>query len=186
MKFLFDFFPVILFFIAFKTYGIYVATGVIMAASVLQISFHWIKHRKFETMHILTLAAVLLLGTATLLLHDERFIMWKPTLAYWLISVVFAGSHFFAGKKPVIQRLMGDQLTLPQSAWTKLNIAWIIFFLFCGALNLMVAYSFPLDTWVNFKLFGFLGLTILFALAQGLFIHRYQAKVNPESGESQS
>ncbi len=184
MKFLLDFFPVILFFIAFKTYGIYVATAVIMVASVLQISLHWLKHRKFETMHVLTLAAVMVLGTATLVLHDERFIMWKPTLAYWLISAVFAGSHFFAGKKTVIQRLLGEQITLSSSLWTKLNIAWIVFFVFCGALNLMVAHSFPLDTWVNFKLFGFLALTLVFALAQGVFIHRHQAKNSLENGDS--
>lgn len=183
MKFLFDFFPVILFFAAFKIFGIYVATAVIMAASVAQIAIHWLKNRKFETMHVLTLGAVLVLGTATLVLHDERFITWKPTLAYWLTSLVFVGSHFFAGKKPVIQRILGDQIALPKSVWTKLNIAWAAFFALCGVLNLVVARMFSLDTWVNFKLFGFLGLTLAFALVQGMFISKFAQKEESEHGE---
>ncbi len=176
MKFLFDFFPVILFFLTYKTYGIYVATAVIMAASVLQIAAHWLRFKKFETSHMITLAVVLILGTATLVLKDQRFITWKPTLAYWLLAAVFAGSHFFAGKKTVIQRLLGEQISLPDAVWTRLSVAWIAFFVASGFINLAVAHFFTLDTWVNFKLFGFLGLTLVFALAQGLYIHKHTGK----------
>ncbi len=183
MKFLFDFFPVILFFAAFKIFGIYVATAFMMAASILQISINWWKHRRIETAHVLTLVAVLVLGTATLVLHDERFIKLKPTLAYGLTAIVFAGSHFVAGKKPLIQKLLGDQLILPSKIWTLLNIAWIAFFVVCGVLNLVIAHYFSLDAWVNFKLFGFLGITLVFAMAQGLVINKYAQKPLEKSEE---
>jgi intracellular septation protein len=173
MKFLFDFFPVILFFVAFKTFDLFVATAVIMAASLLQIAIHWVRTRKFETMHVITFAAVVLLGGATLIFRDERFIKWKPTVAYWITALVFAGSHFVGSKKTVIQRLMGEQISLANTIWTKLNISWIIFFILAGALNLAVAFNASTEVWVNFKLFGLLAITLVFAVIQGLFINKF-------------
>lgn len=178
MKFLFDFFPVILFFIAFKTFDVFVATGVIMVASLLQLAIHWLRTRKFETMHLVTFAAVVLLGGATLILHDEKFIKWKPTVAYWFTAIAFLGSHFVGSKKTIIQRIMGEQVTLSKALWTKLNISWIIFFVFAGALNLAVAYNTSTEVWVNFKLFGLLAITLCFAIIQGLFITKYAPQGN--------
>ena len=172
MKLLFDFFPILLFFIAFKIYGIYAATGVAMAASFLQVSIYYIKHRKFESMHLVTLGIVIFLGGATLLLHDVMFIKWKPTVIYWAFGIGFLGSQFI-GKKTLIQRLMDSKIAVPQFVWTRLNVIWTAFFLTLGVVNLYVVYHFSTNAWVNFKLFGTLGLTLLFVVLQAVYIARY-------------
>src|SRR5580700_1227314 len=123
MKLLFDFFPILLFFIAFKFFGIYVATAVAMAASLVQVAIYRLKHKRFESMHIITLVMVVVLGGATLLSHDAMFIKWKPTAIYWVFAIAFLASHFI-GQKPIIQRLMEKQLSLPLKVWQKLNISW--------------------------------------------------------------
>ena len=172
MKLLFDLFPVILFFIAYKAYDIYVATAVIIVASALQVTFVYLKHRRIEKMHLITLGLVVLLGGLTLILHDEAFIKWKPTIVNWGFALVFFGSHFI-GHKPIIQRMMGQAIQLPSAIWLKLSGLWIGFFIFSGLLNLYVAYTFDTNTWVNFKLFGLMGLTLVFIILQGLYISRY-------------
>lgn len=172
MKFLSDFFPVLLFFIAYKIYDIYVATAVAIVASFVQVGFHWMKHRRVETMHLVTLAIIVVFGGATLLLEDELFIKWKPTVINWLFAVVFLGSHFI-GKKTVIERMMGQAITLPSQVWFKLNVSWILFFTVTGLINLYVVYNFDTDTWVNFKLFGLMGLTVAFVLLQLPFLTKY-------------
>lgn len=172
MKFLFDFFPVILFFVAFKVYDIFVATAVAIVASFAQVGFYWFKHRGFESMHLVTLGIIVIFGGATLLLHDELFIKWKPTVLNWLFALVFLGSHFI-GKKTIVQRMMANAITLPASIWHRLNIGWIIFFIVIGVVNIYVAYHFDTDTWVNFKVFGILGLTLAFVVIQSFFIARY-------------
>ncbi len=183
MKILFDFFPVILFFVAFKTYDLYVATAVIMVASLIQIAAHWLKKRSFETTHIVTFVIVLLLGGATLALHDERFIKLKPSLASWISALIFAGSHFVGSRRPVIRRLLEEQLTLTSSLWNKLNIAWIIFFILTGALNLVVAKVASTEIWVNFKLFGILGATLAFLIIQLAIINKISPQKPIENGE---
>ena len=172
MKFLYDFLPVLLFFIAYKLYDIYVATAVIIIASACQVGWTWLRHRRVERMPLITLALLILLGGATLILQDEMFLKWKPTVVNWLFGLVFLGSQFI-GNKPVIERMLGQAMELPSTAWVRLNLAWAAFFVVMGILNLIVAFNFDTDTWVDFKLFGILGLTLIFVLAQGIYLARY-------------
>ncbi len=172
MKFLFDLFPILLFFVAYKMYGIYVATGVAIAASILQVALFWSKHRRFETSHLVTLAIIVILGAATLYLQDERFIKWKPTIVYWFFASAFLAGQFI-GSKPPIERMLGGAITLPRPVWQRLNAAWTLFFLAMGVLNLYVMYTFATDIWVNFKLFGLMGLTLAFMVGQGFYIARH-------------
>ena len=171
VKFLFDFFPVILFFIAYQVAGIYVATGVAIAASIAQIGWLLARRKKVGNMQWTGLAIIVLFGGATLILHDETFIKWKPTVLYWLASVVFLGGLAF--KTNLIKAMMGENISLPEPVWFKLCVAWGAFFAFKGALNLWVAFNFSTDTWVNFKLFGGMGLMLAFVLAQGLWLAKY-------------
>lgn len=172
MKILFDFFPVLLFFAAYKLYGIYAATITAIVAAVAQVLFFWIKHRRFETMHLVSLVIITVFGGATLFLQDELFIKWKPTVLNVLFAIAFLASQWI-GSKPLIERMMGAQITVPANVWRKLNLAWVVFFLLLGVINLFVVYNFDTDTWVNFKLFGLLGLTMLFVLAQSVYLFRY-------------
>ena len=172
MKFLFDLFPVILFFIAFKVSGIYVATGVAIAATFAQIGWLLARGRKVDTMPWVSLAIIVVFGGATLLLQDETFIKWKPTVLYWLFGAVLAGSALIF-RKNLIRKLMEEQISLPEPVWGRLNASWIGFFAFMGAVNLIVAYSLSTDAWVNFKLFGGMGLMIAFVIAQSLLLSKY-------------
>lgn len=172
MKWLFDFFPIILFFIAYKSIDIYAATAVLIAASVIQTGGFWLKHRRFENLHLITLVLVVVLGSATLLLHDENFIKWKPTVVNGLFAIVFLGSQW-VGKQPLIQRMMGSQIQLPAAVWVRLNLSWVVFFILSAIANLYVAFHFSTDTWVNFKLFGLLGMTIIFVILQGIYLSRF-------------
>ena len=174
MKFLADLFPVLLFFAAFKFAGIFVATAVAMAATVCQIGWMWFRHRKVDGMLWASLAIILVFGGATLLLHDETFIKWKPTVLYWALAFGLAGSQLFLGKN-LIRKVIGEQISLPDPLWIKLNWAWIGFFTFMGLINLAVAFALGLstETWVNFKLFGGMGLMLVFAVAQGLVLSKY-------------
>ena len=171
MKFLFDLFPVILFFIAFKFAGIYVATGVAIAASIAQIGWLKLRRRKVDTMMWTSLIIIVVFGGATLLLHDETFIKWKPTVLYWagggalLVSLAFG--------RNLVKSIMGEDLALPEPIWSRLCIAWGVFFLFAGALNLFVAFRYSTDTWVNFKVFGSFALIMGFAVLQALWVSRY-------------
>ncbi len=177
MKFLFDFLPILLFFIAFKIPedpqdGIMLATVIAIIASIAQVSYSWLKHRKVEKMHLITMGLIVVLGGATLIFQDERFIKWKPTVVNWLFAAVFLGSQFF-GEKTIIKRMMGEQVELPEHVWRKLNFAWVVFFFLSGCANLYVAFNYETETWVNFKLFGILGLTIAFVIAQAVYLSRY-------------
>ena len=171
MKFLFDFFPVILFFVAYKFAGIYTATAVAIGATVLQIGYMLVRGRKVTNMQWMSLVIIGLFGGATLVLQDETFIKWKPTVLYWLAGVVFLGALAF--KTNLVKAVMGEGIELPEPIWTKLAIAWGVFFIFKGSLNLWVAYNFSTDTWVNFKLFGGMGLMLAFVIAQAVWISRY-------------
>ncbi len=172
MKLLFDLFPVILFFIAFKLYGIYVATAVAIVASILQVAYVYAKNKRVEKMHIITLALIVILGGATLIFQDEAFIKWKPTVVNWGFALVFLGSHFI-GEKPIIRRMMDQAISLPDRVWLNLSYMWVVFFIFSGVANIYVAYQYDTDTWVNFKLFGLMGLTLVFIIIQGIYISRY-------------
>ena len=197
MKLLFDLFPVILFFVTFKyseknpelaaswmaslmgsaavdpkIAPILLATVVVIVATVAQIIWVAFRHGKVDKMLWVSLVLVVVFGGMTLVFQDESFIKWKPTILYW----VFAGSMAFAAlvmKKNAIKAMLGEQLTLPEPVWTKVNLSWIAFFVVMGFLNIIIAFNFPTDVWVNFKLFGGMGLMLVFVLGQGLMLSKY-------------
>ena len=172
MKLLIDFFPIILFFAAFKAWGIYAATAVAIVATIVQIAYLRFKTGKVETMQWVSLGVIVVFGGATLLAHDENFIKWKPTVLYWLMGgALLVGLVLF--KKNFIKSLMGAQMQLPDSVWNTLNWAWPGFFAVMGMLNLWVAFNFDTDTWVNFKMFGGIGLMLAFVVGQALYLGRY-------------
>ena len=172
MKLLIDFFPILLFFAAFKLADIYVATGVLIVTTVLQMMYLRFKNGKVETMQWLSLGMVVVFGGATLITRNEEFIKWKPTVLYWVMGTALVlGPWLF--QKNFIKSLMGTQIALPDPVWYTLNWAWVGFFAVMGVLNLWVAFNFELDTWVSFKLFGGMGLMLAFIVAQALYLSRY-------------
>ena len=198
-KILFDLFPIFLFFIAFKLAGsnpeqatalaaslnypadpkqlpILIATAVAIIATIVQIAWVWLRHGKVDTMLWISLALVVVLGGATLWLHDPTFIKWKPTVLYWIFAVVLAGSHLLFKKNLIRTMMQQAQLELPESLWTKLNYSWVVFFAVMGVVNLYVANHFSLAAWVNFKLFGFMGMMLAFMLLQGVVLAKYIEK----------
>jgi intracellular septation protein len=172
MKLLFDFLPIFLFFIAYKMADIYVATGVLIVVTLAQTGWIWLRQHRIEKLPLFTAGLVLVLGGATLLLKDPMFVKWKPTVVNWLFALAFVGSYFI-GQKTLLERMMGGQLELPAPVWVKLTFAWAIFFFAMGVANLYVAFNFDENTWVNFKLFGMLGLTLVFVLAQAAYMSRH-------------
>jgi len=172
MKFLFDLFPVILFFIAFKAYDIFVATGVAIGATLVQIGWMWFRHRQVDNMMWANLVIILLFGGATLAFQDETFIKWKPTVLYWLFAGALWMASLFLGKN-LIRAILEKQIQLPDTVWRKLNLSWIAFFFFMGLINIYIAYNFSLDTWVNFKLFGSMGLMLMFVFAQVVMLRKH-------------
>ena len=196
MKFLFDLFPVILFFVVFKIAGHYpadahafasqllgagvleaqapilIATAVAIGATFAQIGWVWHRHRKVDTMLWVSLAVITVFGGATLLFHNETFIKWKPTVLYWLFAAILLGSSLFF-RKNLMHKLLSEKITLTDTGWRTVNLSWIGFFTAMGFINLFVAYRYSTDTWVNFKLFGGMGLTLVFVLIQGLFLARH-------------
>jgi intracellular septation protein len=198
MKFLYDLFPIILFFVVYKFYAdippaivqsinalpllsltpgdpghaIYLATAVAIFASFVQVSLYWVRNRRFERMHLISLALISLFGGATLALNDPVFIKWKPTILNWLFAATFLVSQYVSGK-PLIERMMAQAVSVPPAIWRRVNLAWVAYFVVAGLLNLYVAYSFSEEAWVNFKLFGLMGLTLAFVFAQGLYLSRY-------------
>lgn len=172
MKFLFDFFPILLFFIAYKFGGIYVATGVAIAASFVQIGWVMARGKKVEPMMWISLAIIVVFGGATLLLHNETFIKWKPTVLYWLFAAVLLGGSWLFNKN-VMRSMMAKQISLPDPVWNKLNLSWAVFFIVMGATNLYVAYSFSTDIWVDFKLFGSTAMMLVFVIAQSLVLAKH-------------
>ncbi|HCA88923.1 MAG: septation protein A [Legionellaceae bacterium] len=178
MNFLFDFLPVVVFFIAYKFFGIYVATALAMLASLLQVVIHRLIHGAFEKWHLISFASIFILGSATLVLHDPVFIKWKPTGIYWFAAIALLWP-IISHQKPFIQRMMEVNLPLPDKIWRKLNIAWIIFFILLGTLNIWVAFSFSLDTWVHFKLFGCSALTVVFVMIQAFYVSRHLSTTAP-------
>ena len=195
MKLLLDFLPIVIFFIVYKFApetidaispflnadqiqqlsdmpAMVLATAVLIPATMLQILYTKISTGKVETMHLVTLALVVTMGGATVILQDKTFIQWKPTVVNWLFAAAIFGSRYI-GNKTILERMMGQNLTLPANAWNNLNYAWVAFFAFSGTANLYVAYNFSEDVWVNFKLFGLLGLTILFIIAQSFYLYRF-------------
>ncbi|HSO81211.1 inner membrane-spanning protein YciB [Thiocapsa sp.] len=213
MKLFVDFFPILLFFAAYKLEGIYVATGVAILASAVLVGWSWIRRRHVETMPLVTLGLLVLFGGLTLALRDPIFVMWKPTIVNWLFGAVFLGSQFI-GKQTLIERMMGKAIDIPSAVWMRLNMMWIGFFLVTGLVNLFVVYigsgffgaqqalllasglqeidlstcsenfggdllslcndaQAREDIWVNFKLFGMMGMTLVFVIAQAFYLSRH-------------
>jgi intracellular septation protein len=205
MKFLYDFFPVILFFIAYKifpglspetiapvnqltalgldpaasSHAILFATLVAIIASFIQVSLYRMRHGRFERMHLVSLGILTLVGGATLVLRDPIYFMWKPTLLNWLFALVFLGSMWI-GRKPLVERMMGGSISVPSEIWKRLNLAWVGFFILTGVLNILVAYQFSEEAWVNFKMFGLLGLTVIFIFLQAFYLARYMPEAASE------
>lgn len=172
MKLFYDYFPIICFFIAYKLFGIYVATATTIAASALQVGVYWLIHRSYEKMHLITLILIVVLGGTTLLLHNPIFIQWKPSIIYWLFAIALLISQFF-GKKNLIEHMMADKIKAPKKIWTHIAYAWSFFFLILGGINIYVVYHYDMNAWVNFKLFGTLIATLIFAILQAIYISRH-------------
>ena len=172
MKFLFDFFPIALFFIAYKMGDIYLATITAIVASVVQVLWSRYKTGRFEKLPLITLGTIVVLGGATLFFRNELFIKWKPTALYWVLALALVISQFI-GNKPLMQRLLEQNVALPTKIWHQLNLSWALFFAAMGIANLYVLYHFDTDTWVNFKLFGTLGLTLVFIVLQGFYMAKH-------------
>lgn len=172
MKFLFDLFPLILFFASFKIWGIFTATAVAIAATLVQVAWVAFRHRKVDTLLWVNLAVIVLFGGATLVLHDQKFIQWKFTAVYWLFAAGLLGARYGFGKN-FIRTMMGEQLTLPDAIWDKLNAAWAGFFFTLGVVNLWVIAHFTAEQWFNFKLYGTIGAMIVFIVAQSLWLAKY-------------
>ncbi len=172
MKFLFDLFPVILFFAAFKMADIYIATAVAIGATFLQIGLLALLRRKIEPMLWISLGIIVVFGGATLVLRDETFIKWKPTVLYWLFGSALALADLLL-RRNLIRSMLGAQVQLPDPVWRSLNWSWVAFFAFMGAVNLVVAFNFTTDQWVDFKLFGATGLMLVFVIGQALFLARH-------------
>lgn len=172
MRLLYDYFPIICFFVAYQLGGIYVATAVTMGASCLQILLLYLFNQKIETRHWAVCLLIVMLGSATLFFHNPLFVKLKPSVVYWLFGLSLLLSRFLSDQ-PLIERLLGEQMELPKSVWLAINQSWAYFFIGMGCLNLYVVYHFTTHAWVNFKLFGTLGLTLLFSIAQMCYIMRY-------------
>ena len=174
MKFLIDFFPILLFFIAYKMADIYTATGILMLATVMQSVLIWRMEGKLHTMQKVTLAMVLGFGALTLGLHDDRFIKWKPTILYSGLALALAVSHWVFGKN-AIQALLGRQLKLPEPVWLRLSVSWVLYCLFMAATNAYVAHYFSTDDWMNFKLWGYV-FPVVFIVGQGIYVSHHLPK----------
>lgn len=201
-KFLFDLFPVLLFFIAYKfgsshpesaqsilasaglqtvpggKPGIFLATLVAIAATFVQVAWVKLRGHKVEIMLWVSLVIIVFFGGATLYLQDESFIKWKPTVLYWVFAAAILGAQLFG--KNLIRSLMGGQMELPDAAWRQMNLSWGGFFAIMGVINLWVAFNFSTDAWVNFKLYGFTGLMLVFVVAQSLMLAKYMDKEEPK------
>jgi len=209
MKLLYDLFPIILFFVSYhqanaiidntpvaqfidisqpeQIVATIIATSVAIIASFIQVGGFWLKHRRVEKMHIFSLVLISVLGGITIAFGNPAFIQWKPTLLNWMFAAVFLGSQFIGGKC-LVKRMMSGQIKLPDPVWSKLNLSWVVFFIISGAANLYVAFYYGLDldektrmdNWVNFKLFGLMGLTFVFVVAQGFYLAKYMQEEDTE------
>ena len=179
MKFFFDLFPVLLFFVAFKAYDIFFAAAVAIAATIAQIGWLRFRQHQIDKMMWVNLGIIVVFGGATLVSQDETFIKWKPTVLYWLMATVLIISNQFF-KKNLIQAMLEKQVALPSIIWNKLNLSWVGFFLLMGCLNLYVAFNFSVDSWVTFKLFGSTGLMLIFIILQVMMMGKYIKEAAPE------
>ena len=177
MQLLADFFPLILFFIAFKWQGIFFATSIAIAASIVQIAYLRWKRGRVAAVNWLSLAIIVVFGGATLILQDEMYIKWKPTVLYALFGAILAGGRLLFNRN-LLSHLMAG-ISLPAAIWSRLTWSWVAFFAFMGVANWYVAFHYPTETWVNFKVWGGIGLFLVFALAQGMLLARHVQEETP-------
>ena len=208
MKFFLDFFPVVLFFIVYKFFGdvppqiieaanslpivdinanepkdaIYFATLTLIVATIAQNIIHFLVFKKLEKMHLISLAILLAFGSLTLAFKDPLFIKWKVSIFNWVFCIAIIGSQYI-GKKPFIERMMSQAISVPKNIWRQINMSWGLFFLFVGVVNIYVAYNYTEEQWVNFKLFGVLGLTFIFMIAQGLYLAKHALPMEDDESE---
>src|SRR5437016_7861234 len=171
MKFLYDLFPVALFFVAIQVWDIFVATAVAIGATIVQVGWLLVRRKKVQPMLWATLVIIVVFGGLTLYLRDKTFILWKPTVLYWLFGCVLAGAAL--ARRNLIRALLSEQLRLPERIWSRLNWSWVGFFAFMGVVNLYVAFNYSEKVWATFKLFGGMGLMLLFAVLQSLVLAKY-------------
>jgi intracellular septation protein len=179
VKFFFEIFPIIIFFFVFKSHGIMAATAAAIITTIIQAAWSWVRNKKIEKMMMINLGIIIVLGGATLALRDETFIKWKPTVLYWAFATILLLSNIIF-QKNLIKAMMGSKMQMKDSLWNKLNLSWAGFFLFMGSLNLYVAFNFNTDMWVNFKLFGGMGLLLVFALGQAFLLAKH---ITPQEEE---
>lgn len=172
MKLLFDLFPVLLFFVTFKFFGVFAATAAAIVATFVQVAWVKYRHGKVDTMLWVSLGIITVFGGATLLLHDETFIKWKPTILYWVFALTLLLSPVLF-KKNLMRSLLQEKMTLPDAVWGNLNLAWGVFFAVLGVINLYVAFNYSTDAWVNFKLFGATGIMLVFILGQAALLSKH-------------
>lgn len=172
MKQFLDFLPLIVFFAFYKMYDIYAASGALIVATALALVYSWYKYRKLEKMTLITFVMVAVFGGLTLFFHNDEFIKWKVTVIYTLFAIALLVSQLIM-KKPLIQRMLGKEITLPEHVWAKLNLAWALFFIICGVANIYIAFWLPQNVWVNFKVFGLTAATLVFTLLSGVYIYRH-------------
>lgn len=182
MQLLFDLFPIIVFVVIYKMYDLYVATGAIMVAMALQVAIQWFRQGEVSKMLAVSTVLVIVFGSITLLLRNPLFIQWKPTVVNWLFAAVFLGSRYI-GKQCMIERMMGHAIELSVDLWRQLNMMWVLNFVVLGAANIYVVYNFDEATWVNFKLYGMLGLTLVMVVAQAVWISAHLASREKEEQE---
>jgi len=171
MKQIIDFIPLVIFFILYKLYDIYVATGALIIASAIQIIVTFYLYKKVEKTQLITFVLVAVFGGMTIFLHDDNFIKWKVTIVYFIFSLGLMISHFMG--KSAIKGMLGKEIQLPESVWTKINWAWVFFFFACAIINIYVAFRLPLDAWVNFKVFGLLAATLIYTVLTGIYIYKH-------------
>lgn len=173
MKIALDILSIIIFFISYKYYGIFIATGTMMVVYTISVILTYYTNKKLDNTTIITWLLVIVLGGLTLFLHNAEFIKYKPTLIYWFFAVAFHVSPYFKDEKSIMERMVGHQISLPKSVWKTLNIFWTIFFYVLGFVNLYIAYYFSTEQWVYFKTFGIIGLLIFASVVQVIYIMKY-------------
>jgi len=178
MKFLFDLFPVLCFFAVYWISDIYTATSAAIVATIGQLAWLMIRRRRIDTMLWVSFGLIVVFGGLTLILQDKRFIMWKPTVLYWIFAVTLAVSAT-AFRKNLIRTMLSKEIRLPDAIWARLNWSWVAFFVLMGFANLYVAFNFSEGTWVQFKLIGGTGLMVAFVLAQAVFLSRHVQEDKP-------
>ncbi len=169
MQLFIDYLPILFFFGAYTYEDIYFATKVLMVVMPIVMVVQWLITRKLNKIYAASTLLVLALGSATLIFRNPQFLYWKPTVLNWAIALAFLGSQY-VGAKPFVQRMLGSAAQLKAEQWRRLNLIWVVFFVVIGCVNIYVAYSFSEPTWVKFKLFGMLGLTLAFVVVQTIWL----------------